>query len=282
VIFCARFARPPAPSNSSRSQVSVDGSSLFITGQNGPTPGSIEGALTKVSASSGTSAWTKNFSVGGNPKLIFNECWGGAVALDGSGIAVSCGAGIEGCEELSGQDRTDCDAGLGDKRDGAYPRGAGNWQSFVFKADLDGNLLWQRVDSYRWPAETADMGSASFDPGSSAAEWIVQASDGSLAVLTDEVFGFGVLKLEAGGEEGGGGTPDDTPDNTPDDECAWAADECGWCAADCASSTCDDYACCSAMCDGEDVDGEGGASSSGLKTSAALLAFAGGVAATMY
>ncbi|GMH47455.1 hypothetical protein TrRE_jg12491, partial [Triparma retinervis] len=107
-------------------QVSKDGSAFFITGQGVPATNEIEGRLTKAAVSDGARAWTKAYSVGGNPRLIFNECWGGAVLSDGSGIVVSCGAGIEGdqCGNVSGQDRADCLAGDGDKRAGAYKRKA--------------------------------------------------------------------------------------------------------------------------------------------------------------
>jgi hypothetical protein len=189
--------------------VDVSGEYLFLTGQ-GPDPsvsytrGGTSGALTKIAASDGSKVFTKFFSVGGNPDLIWNECWGSAVAADGSGITVACGAGIEDCVDPPIDDEqmlADCEAGIGDDRDGAYPRSAGNWYAFVYKADLDGNLLWQRVDSHQGDDDPADMNSADFQPQSSAAEFIVEARDGSIGVITDEMDGLGMIHLAKDGEK---------------------------------------------------------------------------------
>merc|ERR1712107_477408 len=102
----------------------------------------------KVQASDGTKLWTKKYTAGGTPELIFNECWGAAATADS--YVVACGTGIEDCE--APRNTADCTNGVGDKRNGALPRKAGVWQSLVIRTDTSGNLLWQRVDSYKDPS----------------------------------------------------------------------------------------------------------------------------------
>ncbi|GMH79804.1 hypothetical protein TL16_g08280 [Triparma laevis f. inornata] len=120
---------------------SVDGTFLVMVGHgDGGTGVGISGRVTKISVSDGAALWDNSYSVGGNAKLIFNECWGVVAQADGSGFGVACGAGIEydTCGHVTGQDKTDCNAGIGDTRAGAKLRAKDNWQSFVFKIDGDG------------------------------------------------------------------------------------------------------------------------------------------------
>ena len=193
-------------------QIAEDGLSVVIAGQGGS--GELNGRLTKVAVShtTGTHLWTKEYSSCGAPGpinsacnrlLILNECWGVTQLSDG-GFALACGTGIEGCGGLTGQDLTDCGAGDGDKRAGAYKRGAGVWQSMVVRTDADGEQQWLRVDSYKapeWPA----LGATGWAPTSSAAEWIMTTTDGGLAVITDQVSGTGLIKLGRHLNEGTGG-----------------------------------------------------------------------------
>jgi len=200
--------------------ISDDGKFIIITGHGGD--GYYAGRLTKVNVSNGLRVWTKEFTVGGDNNIIYQECWG-VVALS-DGFVASCGAGIEGgkCNQLSGKAKTNCKAGRGDPRSGAFLRKENNWQSFVFKTDLNGKLLWQRVDSYKCD-ECVSMGSPSFDSkktGSSAAEWITKGkSDGEFMVVTDEGFGVGVLVLTGDGDGDGGGGGDDDGGGGGDDDC---------------------------------------------------------------
>ena len=176
--------------------LAVDASetAVVLSGHRGSSGGGIEGTMTRVSLTDGSRTWTRTYSVGGNPKLIFNECWG-ITKVGETGYAMACGAGIEGCpRDLSASDRADCRAGIGDRRPGAQKRGPAVWQSFVPRVDNDGVLLWQRVDSYKHP-DDPDLGAPGFDPGSSAAEWIFPTRDGGLAVIQDEGFGIGLMKL---------------------------------------------------------------------------------------
>lgn len=171
-------------------QASADGASVIVTGQGG-TPNTYSAKLTKVQAVDGTRLWTKTYTAGGTPELIFNECWGAVVTVDS--YVVACGTGIENCAGT--RNTADCANGIGDNRTGALPRNAGVWQSLVIRTDTDGNLLWQRVDSYKHPSFPALASSMPAHRTSSAAEWVVATSDGGLAVFLDEVNGMGVMKL---------------------------------------------------------------------------------------
>jgi len=66
------------------------------------------------------------------------------------------------------------------------------------------------------------MSSSSFDPSSSAAEWVFGMSSGNIAIVTDEVFGVGLLVLDPSNSGGGGGAtstsaPTPAPDNVDGD-----------------------------------------------------------------
>lgn len=189
-----------------------------ITGQGKPTGMTVgySGKLTKLSLSDGSRLWTQEYSscgsgtVSGAPSngecskgLIYNECWGVAVMADG-GFTVSCGTGIEGCPNtMSGQMLSDCQAGLGDKRSGAYPRGASIWDSMTIKASSDGTLEWMRSDTYKaaaWPAlptaPSVPMYEGAAVIGSTAGEWPIKlANGGGVAIITDQMEGIGLLKL---------------------------------------------------------------------------------------
>lgn len=190
-------------------QWSADGAVLALSGHGGDESdglATISARLTSVDAASGAKRWTKEFSVGGTPTMIYNECWGLAARSDG-GFAVSCGCGIEGnavCRQHSGDAKTDCLAGRADDRDGAYAVPPGTWLSYVFRVDASGDLLWQRVDSYRDADDGDDRDDPDWEPSTSAAEWVVATADGGLAVITDEMMGVGVYTL-SGGDGGGDG-----------------------------------------------------------------------------
>ena len=205
-------------------QFSADGESILITGHNSVELNgrkSLSGSLTKISAQNGSRIWTKTYSAGGNPSLIFNECWGLATLSGGKGYALSCGTGIETCAGL-GSDATlqqNCAAGKGDDRPGALTRPAAVWQSLLVRVDLDGNLLYQRVDQVRLNAtennpELSDP-TQYYQHGmlSSASEWVVATSDGGLALIQDEVSGVGLFKLAPPSQQSP--TPAPTPAPRP-------------------------------------------------------------------
>ena len=203
-------------------QVSLDMGSFIIAGQGLPEAGelgSLYGQLTKVNATDGTRTWTQSYGSCGpvgkgkgcNKRLIFNECWGGLVLPDG-GYAMACGTGIEKCDPNwnNTADKTDCAAKIGDRRPGAYKRGASVWQSMIVRTDTNGELQWLRVDSYRAEGAPA-LGSAGWTASSSAAEWIVNTADGGLAAITDQVSGTGLIKL-GGSEKAATANPGTNPD----------------------------------------------------------------------
>eukprot|EP01047_Picozoa_sp_COSAG01_P016550 COSAG01_NODE_852_length_13108_cov_7.167423_6_plen_577_part_00 len=185
-------------------QVSYDNSSIVIVGQGGPLVGSLKtysGRLTSLSAATGARAWTQSFDTGGEPTIIYHECWGATAFADG-GYGIACGVGIEGttCATLSGTAQSNCNQGIGDSRAGAIPRKAGNWASLVIRTNSSGGVEWMRVDSFKEPSFPVD-GSPNPSDGSqwsSAAEWLTQTQDGGLAVFTDELAGLGLMKLVGG------------------------------------------------------------------------------------
>lgn len=89
---------------------------IYITGHGGRSgAGGVDGAVSKIGATGSYqwTAWVGNPSGGinanfanldeGNPKLIYDECWGIAGTADGTGFYLGCGTGIEGCgEEITG------------------------------------------------------------------------------------------------------------------------------------------------------------------------------------
>ena len=177
---------------------------LYVTGHGAcaaPDTAALCGKLTKVSASTGTASWSKYISSCDTPNAcgytyIKNECRG-VIVEPGSGIVVSCGTGIENCNGMTGQMATDCAAGLAltaDTRANAIPRPSSVWQSYIFKTDFDGTLLWARADQYR-DSEDPALGTAGWAAASSASEFAIKASDGSLVFVQDEVNGAGILKL---------------------------------------------------------------------------------------
>jgi outer membrane protein assembly factor BamB len=152
--------------------------------------GGIDGSVTKLDAT-GAKQWGKTYGdpaggmkefaglSGGNPKLIFDECWGIQPTDDG-GAVVACGTGIEGCDEVAGDIsvQTEC---LLDPRV--------KWRSLVFEIDNDGRQVWYRTDSYYFPDE----------PGTGAAtasEFVIKATNGQLTSVMDQDFGIGLLVLE--------------------------------------------------------------------------------------
>ena len=175
---------------------------IAIGGHGGITPQGekvgISGRLALVDGATGDLAFIKSYSSGGTPKLIFNECWGIAAVGRGAnaGFVMSCGTGIEGCQGFSGTMLKNCKAGKGDLRPGAYKFPPGLWQSMTVRTDLDGKLLWQRVDAYRSP-ESPPLGAAGWEPESSAGEWVFVDDEDTIVIVQDEGFGVGLMILEA-------------------------------------------------------------------------------------
>jgi hypothetical protein len=99
--------------------------------------------------------WQKSFGqpLGGNPRQIFDECYGVKTIPDG-GFVLACGSGIEPENVRNRKD----------------PRNT--WAAYLVRTDDKGNLLWEY--SYHTPKE-----------GHNAAEYIALCSDGGFLVFLD-------------------------------------------------------------------------------------------------
>jgi len=175
--------------------VSSDNTLIAISGQGGTAnPKTINARMTLVKASDNQSLY---YQLLGRcySKHRLPRVWGIVAFPNLGGFSMACGTGIEGgtCAKLSGTDKTNCEAGKGDTRAGAYPRKENVWQSYVIRTDAAGKQLWARVDSYKdpeWPTLENGGGTAS-----SASEYAIITSNGDLALVNDEVNGVGLLKL---------------------------------------------------------------------------------------
>lgn len=202
--------------------VAADGSGFVISGHgDGGVSGALSGRLSKVSAA-GAYEWSRSYSVGGTPALIFNECWGVQASSDG-GFILACGAGIEECHDgQSAQLRQDCLAGRGDTRPGAVPRPAGVWHSLVVRTSSTGAVLWQRVDQHLDATDPA-LGQPGWHAASSASEWVVKCADGGFAFVQDETRGVGLMKLAPSATSGPPASPPASPPSSPPPACPPAA-----------------------------------------------------------
>ena len=115
----------------------------------------------------------------GNPKLIFDECWGIHATTDG-GVVVACGTGIEGCDawRLGSAIRKQCDRDL-----------RITWRSLIVKLNADGDRIWHRVDSFLEEAEEKAP--------DTAAEYVSFTHEGAVIATIDQGFGIGLMVLES-------------------------------------------------------------------------------------
>ena len=175
---------------------SYDGSEFAVTGHGGPT--GIAGKLLRVDSSTGNLIGITEFrsvpeGAGPNYQYVYNECWG-IQPLPQGGYALACGTGIEECSMLTKQLRRQCNQGRAlelDNRDGAVPRPVEIRQSVIVLVDHLGEVIWQRVDQW------SETGNTQSTPHSSAAEYTIIGTDGSIATVNDEGTGVGLLKLVA-------------------------------------------------------------------------------------
>ena len=165
-------------------------------GHGGKTSGILDSYLTGLDLN-GTIQWSQEFGdpVGGvdkfaglgagNPLLIYDESWG-IQATDDGGMIVASGTGIEGCQPWQGTDANQTRISILNECQ-ADPRN--DWRGMITKFDQNGNMVWQRVDSFLSPEGDATV--------SSACEYVSITSDGKLLSVNDEAFGVGILVLEA-------------------------------------------------------------------------------------
>ena len=160
-----------------------------FTGHGGEN-GTLDGQLTRVGLD-GTQIWARTFGDpvggvgsfagldGGDPQLIFDECWGVQGLADGGSI-VACGTGIEGCDLVE----NDAELATRCRQD---PRRT--WRGYVVRFDSDGDLLWQRMDSFVEPGAGDDVSDA-------ASEYVALLPNGGFMSVVDQGFGIGLLALE--------------------------------------------------------------------------------------
>ena len=172
--------------------------------------GGIDGSVSRIDLD-GEMVWSRPYGDfpggvqefagldGGNPQLIFDECWGIQATADG-GAVVACGTGIEGCDELEDDDLyEECRSD---------PRQI--WRGLVLKIDGEGDVLWSRLDSFRFPGEEED------EAADSASEYVLLAGSGGVGSIVDQGFGIGLLMLGEDGQGGSSGGEDTAEDEEGD------------------------------------------------------------------
>jgi len=157
----------------------------FLSGHKFDSYGGIDASISKISLD-GEFIWNKTYGNpdggegiftgldGGNPKLVYDECWG--ITQFKNGLVLACGTGIEHCEDLSINLRQICE---GDPRT--------TWRSYLIKIDFNGNLVWQRASSFLFGED---------EVASTASEWVFTTQSGNLASVVDLSFGVGLEILE--------------------------------------------------------------------------------------
>lgn len=142
----------------------------------------IDGSVTKIDKE-GNILWEQNYGNpeggmeqfsgldSGNTALIFDECWGVQATEDGGAI-LACGTGIEGCDEVEGSLKDECESD---------PRTM--WRSLLIKVDSDGGESWSRTDSFSMDGELTET----------ASEYVIKADEGVYASVMDQGFGIGLM-----------------------------------------------------------------------------------------
>ena len=182
----------------------VDGEHLgyTFTGHGG-IESTLDGQLTRVDLN-GELVWAKSFGNptggvgqfnglgGGNPRLIFDECWAVQGLPDG-GTVVGCGTGIEGCDWVTPRSlREECELD---------PRRV--WRGYVVRFNENGNTVWHRVDSF------AEQGSEN-DVSDAASEYVLLMPNGGILSVVDQGFGIGLLGIEPEGASNNRGSGQNT------------------------------------------------------------------------
>ena len=89
---------------------------------------------------------------------------------------MACGTGIEGCDELNGEIKNQCEED---------PRTT--WRSYLIRIDSVGSLIWEKASSFTFPGEESED-----DVPSTASEWVFITKNGELASVVDLAFGIGL------------------------------------------------------------------------------------------
>ena len=159
----------------------------FLSGHKTDQFNGIDASISKISLS-GEFVWNKTYGNptggdtifskldGGDPNLIYDECW--SITQFKIGLVLACGTGIEHCEGLSTGLRSVCE---NDPRT--------TWRSYLIHVDFSGNLIWQRASSFMFDGDEDDIPSTS-------SEWVFLTASGGLASVVDLSFGIGLEVLK--------------------------------------------------------------------------------------
>ena len=176
------------PNHGELTAIAATENGYFLSGHKFDQFDGIDASISKVSLG-GEFIWNKTYGNptggetifakldSGNPKLIYDECWG--ITEFKAGLVVACGTGIEHCEDLSQSLRSVCKAD---------PRTT--WRSYLIHTDYAGHLIWQRASSFMFDGEEDE------DVPSTASEWVFTTDRGGLASIVDLSFGMGLEILK--------------------------------------------------------------------------------------
>ena len=174
------------PNHGELTAIAATEEGYFLSGHKTDEFGGIDASISMISLN-GKFVWNKTYGnptdgnsifsglEGGDPKLIYDECW--SITRFRSGLVVACGTGIEECEELGVSLRAVCEDD---------PRTT--WRSYLIHIDLSGNLIWQRASSFTFDDDD--------DVPSTASEWVFTTRHGDLASVVDLDFGIGIEILK--------------------------------------------------------------------------------------
>ena len=176
------------PNHGELTAITVTEKGYFLSGHKVDRFDGIDASISKISLN-GEFLWTKSFGNPkggdlifsgldeGDPRLIYDECWG--ITEFKNGLVLACGTGIEHCEDLDQDLASVCE---NDPRT--------TWRSNLIHVDFSGNLIWQRATSFVFEGEDEE------DLPSTASEWVFRTKSGNLASVVDLSFGVGLEILK--------------------------------------------------------------------------------------
>ena len=176
------------PKHGELTAITVTENGYFLSGHKADNFDGIDASISKLSLD-GEFLWNKSFGNPkggdlifsgldeGDPRLIYDECWG--ITEFKNGLVLACGTGIEHCEDLGDDLMSVCEND---------PRNI--WRSNLIHVDFSGNLIWQRASSFVFEGEDGE------DLPSTASEWVFTTKSGNLASVVDLSFGVGLEILK--------------------------------------------------------------------------------------
>ena len=176
------------PNHGELTAITVTQNGYFLSGHKADRFDGIDASISKISLN-GDFLWNKSFGNPkggelifsgldeGNPRLIYDECWG--ITEFKNGLVLACGTGIENCEDIDQDLAPVCE---NDPRT--------TWRSNLIHVDFSGNLISQRASSFIFEGEDDE------DLPSTASEWVFTTKSGNLASVVDLSFGVGLEILK--------------------------------------------------------------------------------------